>query len=1229
MKQLDKKYYNLSPKFTNLYDKFVLSLAWKKTDLYIRSHNWYAELLSLDKCTFNINRNTSNWSKYIASKDVKNTKIELIPAPKTAKWFFKNNKWQQKQKDINFRPLANILIKEQSILTAIMMCLADSFESRQKDCSIEGKSYLEHLKNKVYSYGNRLVCDWEEEIARFRWGGSEFYRKFSSDYRVFLQRPIYIGRYIQQKISALDDIYIVNLDLSNFYGSIKHDLLVNKLKKVANEHYKIEMLEDDNFWSITEKLFKWDWSEESLKLAKELDIPHNIGIPQGLASAGAFSNIYLIDFDESIGANLNKYIPNSSIFIHDYCRYVDDIRIVISGESLDKNQIIKTIHDYIQSVLDKTLEHNDINDNIYLKINTEKTKIIEISNLDNSSSLTNRINEIHNEIGPSSIPERNTIEQNIPALQQFLFTEQDDDFDNGVDNFINLTSDKNIKIESLRKFSAYRLHSSLLQKVKIISPDEKAQLRNESIFISKKLVKAWLKDPSIMILLRKALEINPSIDGYKNIFDVIFKRIKSNSNKKDRYIMIYILSDIFRSISDIYRDPRNDKEIYSDLISLVTSIAQKIILSNYKLPIFIFNQASFLLSIVNKTYITNKKISRNLLKLNNLLLKKEPDALAPCDSYLFEISAQISNEYYTYANFLIENTINNIKLKNKAINNFALNGGYFWSFIWQIIKEKNYDYYLNKYRWAGIQNKFNLNGNTHFLSTIISSEYNPFKYEHTLIKLGICLSNILEKNENKEWSDNGNQASPHEIKIKLKDNIYWEDLWKTNSNIECEIKRRENNENDPRYRSPKWLEKDKNSDGRKIYWICSILRAASLGRIDFTQRIDLNNNTSSYNGIRTHWYRRQLSMLHTPESLVGTYATIGDWFAKLLQHGLQWPGFSSSYIKENDILSINNLNDFKNILNNRLSYLNSIICNSSSIPSIPTVIKKPELINNLFRIVTVQQLFPKEDDFHLSDPMLNNINFRWKHREHLTEICKLTEQTLNIKLKNESSYNYKSTADLIIFSELAVHPNDEDILQSLAFRTKAIIFAGFIFTENDGKIINKARWIIPDNTESGIQWRIRDQGKFHMTPSEECLGIEGYRPCQHIIEIEGHPEGPFKLTGSICYDATDIKLAADLRDKTDMFVIAAYNKDVNTFDNMASALQWHMYQHVIIANTGQYGGSTMQAPYKEMHHKLISHTHGSNQLAISTADIDLAAFRRKVKKHKETKTHPAGFKRKY
>ncbi|HHQ4314372.1 TPA: RNA-directed DNA polymerase, partial [Serratia fonticola] len=566
---------------------------------------------------------------------------------------------------------------------------------------------------------------------------------------------------------------------------------------------------------------------------------------------------------------------------------------------------------------------------------------------------------------------------------------------------------------------------------------------------------------------------------------------------------------------------------------------------------------------------------------------------------------------------------------------FALRGGEFWNAIWkEIVRAKDQDNgknRINEFRWAIPKNESRPNGSEHYLSSVISFKENPFKFEHALLKLGVALVNLFDDKEKNAWQPNGKQYSPHEIKVKLDDvSTSWTELWHPDVDISCSIDKIGKIAKDPRYESPEWLvnSQQPQNDEQKLYWVCSVLRSAALGNVDYTQRNDLKLDKAKYDGIRSQFYKRRMGMLHTPESIVGSYGTITDWFASFLQHGLQWPGFSSSYINQEDILSINSLGEFKKCMLERLGYLETQICTSSNVPTLPTVVSRPELASNHFRIVTVQQLFPKDKHFHPSDVTLDNSDVRWKHREHLAEICKLTEQTLNAKLKTESR-DHTSTADLIVFSELAVHPEDEDIVRALAFRTKAIIFCGFVFCEQDGRIINKARWIIPDSSESGTQWRVRDQGKYHMTSDEVALGVQGYRPSQHIISIEGHPEGPFKLTGAICYDATDIKLAADLRDLTDMFVIAAYNKDVDTFDNMASALQWHMYQHVVITNTGEYGGSTMQAPYKEKHHKLISHAHGTGQIAISTADIDLAAFRRKLKIYKKTKTQPAGFNRKH
>ncbi|HGY1171933.1 TPA: RNA-directed DNA polymerase [Klebsiella aerogenes] len=1229
MKLLNKKYYNLEPKPEYLKDSFILGLAWKKTDRFVRTHNWYADLLALDKCAFDISDEVANWSSDVASNTLFMSDIELIPAPKGSSWFFNKGRWTTNKHDRKLRPLANIAIKDQSFATAVTMCLADAIETRQKDCSLHELGYAEHVKKKVVSYGNRLICDWENERARFRWGGSEYYRKFSSDYRSFLQRPIYIGRETVNKISGIDEVYIISLDLKNFFGSIKINTLLDKLKKISSDHYGSKIINGDEFWNIASKVLKWKWSEDSLSLAKDLDIEENVGLPQGLASAGALANAYLIDFDEALTTKLRAEIDGGQIILHDYCRYVDDIRLVISGEALTDEEIKKSIHELVQRVLDKTLEQNESDNKQYLKINDRKTYVLRLSDIDNGSGLTNRINEIQNEVGVSSIPERNGLDNNIPVLQQILLTEQDDFLDDSDGLFSGFNSDKSIKVESLRRFSAHRLETSLAKKSKLISPRERKQFDNESALIAKKLLKSWLKDPSIMVIFRKAIAINPNLDAYRTILDIIFSRIQRNSDKCDKYIMLYLLSDIFRSIVDIYRklSPEYISD-YQKLISEVTTFAHKLLSCKSVIPNYAYQQALFYLAVINKPFIASNKSSSDLSKLQHVLIKKHLEPLSRNDGYLFELSAQISKDYQANVAFLLSH-INSNDAVDSIVAKFAFSGGKFWNVLWKEFVRAQDKVRINKFRWAIPKNESKPNGLEQYLSSVISFKDNPFKYEHALLKLGIALVNLLEDTEKSVWQRNGKQYSPHEIKVKLDGHsVSWTELWRSNAIISCSI---DKIAKDPRYESPKWLVKDKqnlNNDERKIYWVCSVLRSAALGDVDYTQRNDLRLELDNYRGIHSQFYKRRMGMLHTPESIVGSYGTITDWFASFLQHGLQWPGFSSSYINQEDILSITSLGDFKKCLSERLVYLNAQICTSSNVPTLPTVVRRLELASNYFRIVTVQQLFPKDNDFHPSDVTLDNPDVRWKHREHLAEICKLTEQTLNAKLKTDSR-DYTSTADLIVFSELAVHPEDEDIVRALAFRTRSIIFCGFVFCEQDGRIVNKARWIIPDSSESGTQWRVRDQGKYHMTSGEVTLGVQGYRPTQHIISIEGHPEGPFKLTGAICYDATDIKLAADLRDLTDMFVIAAHNKDVDTFDNMASALQWHMYQHVVITNTGEYGGSTMQAPYKEKHHKLISHAHGTGQIAISTADIDLAAFRRKIKEYKKTKTQPAGFNRKH
>ncbi|ELD4383967.1 RNA-directed DNA polymerase, partial [Escherichia coli] len=288
--------------------------------------------------------------------------------------------------------------------------------------------------------------------------------------------------------------------------SIKISTLLEKLKKISSDHYDHNIINENEFWGLASQILNWEWPEDSLSLLKNLDIEEeNVGLPQGLASAGALANAYLIEFDESLTSNLRTKIDGSQIVLHDYCRYVDDIRLVISGEALTNEEIKKSIHELVQRILDETLDQDESDNEPYLKINDKKTYILGLSDIDNGSSLTNRINEIQNEVGTSSIPERNGLDNNIPALQQLLLTEQDNFLEDADGLFSGFNNDKSIKLESLRRFSAHRLETSLANKSKLISPAERKQFDNESALIAKKLLKTWLKDPSIMVIFRKAI----------------------------------------------------------------------------------------------------------------------------------------------------------------------------------------------------------------------------------------------------------------------------------------------------------------------------------------------------------------------------------------------------------------------------------------------------------------------------------------------------------------------------------------------------------------------------------------------------------------------------------------------------------------------------------------------------------------------------------------------------
>jgi hypothetical protein len=61
---------------------------------------------------------------------------------------------------------------------------------------------------------------------------------------------------------------------------------------------------------------------------------------------------------------------------------------------------------------------------------------------------------------------------------------------------------------------------------------------------------------------------------------------------------------------------------------------------------------------------------------------------------------------------------------------------------------------------------------------------------------------------------------------------------------------------------------------------------------------------------------------------------------------------------------------------------------------------------------------------------------------------------------------------------------------------------------------------------------------------------------------------------------------------------------------MALALHYHMFQMVIVANNGLYGGSNAYAPYSHSWERQIFHMHGQPQASIAFLEIDnIARFK--------------------
>lgn len=1280
MSIVDSRYERLKPSFALLTDEAVLAQAWKKSDTYIRQHNWYADILELEQVSLLLPQSLAEWKQELSNHDHSAiSPLRLVPAPKNGKWYFPSTAegggWKfapkhkvdgTQQTEPDWRPLAHVSIREQVLASAVMLCLADAVETLQGNTDPTSYKGKFQARQQVCSYGNRLFCDWQQESdgkqqARFRWGNATTYSQFFMDYERFLERPAEVCR---EAIPGLHDerLFVVKLDLAKFYDCVNQSAVVCRLRTLY-QRYATEFsipyseVEAEPFWQAAEKIVSWQWSPNDSAGRSEL----KLGLPQGLVASGFFANAYMYDFDQMVVGGLRQGIGipikingvTVSVRLLDYCRYVDDMRLVVAIRTESARDLtLETLAGEMSNWANMLIGICFKGATNGLEIKKEKSEAIAWEDFAVQGSTSRFMRTVNGQI--SSAPDPATLLQATGSLDHLLWLADALDDDSDVDeNPLSLARISlpraDVRDDTVKRFAANRLRQVLRIRRSMADPElpaedalttievsERQALDHEMETIARKLIACWSRNPALASVLRCGLDIYPSAELLRPVLQALKLKLEPSAPQSERDVALFVLADLFRAgaVETGLHRPESYPDS-SDITGYRKELLQAALeaTANSELPWYLHQQAALFLAVMQ--YPVALPLSSELAAyhaLHNALRLAPPTAGDTASALtagllVLRITGQRDKFVIWLGNWLQRLTV---KEANKLIDDIAMietrflgelhgawvgNGKAGWI--------KHLERYLSK---VGTQDTCSRlkdwSKGRRSLPAIVAHPENPFVQENALLKLAA----ELLKAEHSHYLDNDG-LSLDWLSIECGN---WNHIQRPDTPLKLIIKT-PNKIVHPWNEKPSWC----SDEMAWAYRLGRLLRSAIIGESDFTTRFFpmREEKFDRYRGLQSSWYKRRMGLMPLSRGLGEEPTPISPWLNELVMRLLQWPGLEINRADVEGFDDVQRPAELLKLINSRLAEQDRIYGRQSNLPAyLLPVDCSPKTNLREFKVALVQTLMPRDTDFSGSDPLTWTTAYRSRHRAHLAAMCRLLGQQLAASrfANRKSLLQQKNSLDLIVFPELSIHPDDMWLLHRLSDSTGALIFAGQTFVEHSylKKPINRAVWLLRQKSAAGRQIIRAYQGKQHGIPLELSIGVEGHRPYQVIVQLKDQTGAEAKLTGAVCYDATDLKLSADMRDISDGFVIAALNRDIETFDSMTTALQFHMYQPVMLANTGQFGGSSAQAPWKAHYEKQIAHVHGNNQAVISIFEVDLLAFKssHKAALPKEKKAAPASFK---
>ncbi len=124
-------------------------------------------------------------------------------------------------------------------------------------------------------------------------------------------------RRVMSEIVKKKNSWIVQLDIDDYFDTINHDILFNRIKSIIKEDEIIRLIELSVKMGIVSKQLKWTANSQ--------------GVPQGAVLSPLLANFYLHPFDQFVTSKTESYI-----------RYADDFLIICENKGHAEDLFDKT-----------------------------------------------------------------------------------------------------------------------------------------------------------------------------------------------------------------------------------------------------------------------------------------------------------------------------------------------------------------------------------------------------------------------------------------------------------------------------------------------------------------------------------------------------------------------------------------------------------------------------------------------------------------------------------------------------------------------------------------------------------------------------------------------------------------------------------------------------------------------------------------------------------------------